>query len=147
MTLSRFLSACAALALTVGLTAPSAAEQMRRIGDFEAHYSLLPTTFLKADIAARYGITRGRDRALLNVSILDADGVPVNAALSGRVRDLLGQQRPLEFQEVQEGQAVYYLATVRHDHREVLRLAIDIGTPDGADHRLEFQQELFWADR
>jgi hypothetical protein len=147
MNLSRSLSVCAALVLTLSLAAPSVAEQMRRIGDFEAHYSLLPTTFLKPDIAARYGITRGRDQALLNVSILGADGVPVPAQLSGSVRDLLGQQRTLEFQEVQEGQAVYYLTTMRHDHREVLRLAIDIGTPDGAVHRLEFQQELFWADR
>lgn len=147
MTLSRTLSACAALALTLNLAAPAAAEQMRRIGAFEAHYSLLPTTFLKPDIAARYGITRGRDRALLNVSILDTDGLPVTAELSGSVRDLLGQRRTLEFQEVQEGDAVYYLATMRHDHREVLRLAIDIGTPDGAAHQVEFQQELFWADR
>lgn len=147
MNLHRIASICAAALLAAGLGLPAAAEQMRPIGDFQAHYSLVPTLFLKADIAAGYGITRSRDRALLNVSILDAAGTPVTADVQGQVKDLLSQQQALEFDEVREGSAVYYLATIRHSDRDVLRFDIRITTPDGADHELSFQQKVYWEGR
>jgi hypothetical protein len=127
--------------------ATAAAERMQPIGDYRAHYSLVPTLFLKPEIAASYGIRRSRDRALLNVSILDADGAPVRASVSGTVRNLLEQQHALSLREVVEGSAVYYLAEVRHSDREVLRFAFDIVTPDGQRHRLTFQQQMYWEGR
>jgi hypothetical protein len=136
-----------ALLLALGLGAVAQAEQMQRIGSFEAHYSVVPTMFLKPDVAARYGITRGRDRALVNVAVLDRDDAPVRAAVSGRIRNLLEQDQPLEFREVTEGEAVYYLAEIRHGDRDVLRFAIDIETPDQTDHLVEFQQRMYWDGR
>ncbi|MDZ7668442.1 MAG: DUF4426 domain-containing protein [Gammaproteobacteria bacterium] len=147
MNLYRIVSRSAALLLAAGICLPALAEQMRPIGDYEAHYSLVPTLFLKADIAAGYDITRSRDRALLTVSILDADGGPVTADVRGRVKDLLGVQQALDFEEVREGPAVYYLATIRHSDRDVLRFDIRITTPDGADHELAFQQKMYWENR
>lgn len=147
MNLHRIASIRAAVFLVAGLGLPAAAEQMRPIGDFQAHYSLVPTLFLKADIAAGYDITRSRDRALLTVSILDADGDAVPADVRGRMKDLLSQQQALEFEEVREGAAIYYLATIRHSDRDVLRFDIRITTPDGAGHELAFQQKMYWEDR
>lgn len=129
------------------LVSAAAAERMQEIGDHRAHYSLVPTLFLKADIAAGYGIRRARDRALLSISVLDADRTPVRAAVTGTMRNLLEQTQPLEIREVVEGSAVYYLAEVRHSDREVLRFAIDIVTPDGRSHRLSFQQQMYWEGR
>jgi len=147
MTLHRIVNFTAALLLVAAVCLPAAAEQMRPIGDYQAHYSLMPTLFLNPEVAAGYGITRSRDRALLTVSILDSNGGPVTADVRGRVKDLLGAQQALAFEEVREGAAVYYLATIRHSDRDVLRFDIRITTPDGADHELAFQQKMYWEDR
>ncbi len=134
--------------LTLWLAAVNAvAEQMQPIGDYQAHYSLVPTLFLTPEVAARYRVVRARDRALLNVSVLDADGTAVAAQVSGVVRNLLGQEQPLALRQVVEGEAVYHLAEVAHSDREVLRFLIDILTPDGARHRLEFSQKMYWEGR
>lgn len=133
------LTATAAL-LAAG---PLRAEQMQRLGAYQAHYSVVPTLFLKADIADHYDIRRGQDRALLNISVLGADGMPVQADLAGRVTNLLNQAQPLAFREVTEGNAVYYLAELKHTDQEVLRFAVTVQTPDGATHQLEFQQKMY----
>lgn len=139
----------AALALLLGalLAGPARAGQTQQLGDYQAHYTVLPTMFLKPAIAADYGITRARNRALVNVAIIDPDTGPVAARVSGRTRDLLSQERTLPFEEVREGDAVYYLATLEHDDRETVRFFIDVRTPDGRQHSLEFQQELYWQNR
>ena len=129
------------------LALPAWAERMERLGPFEAHYSLFPTLMLSPDVAGNYGIARGRDRALLNVSILDGDGKPVRAEVSGVVRDLLGQPKPIGFREVLEGEAVYYLAEIRHADEEVLRFTIDVRTPDGVSRSFAFQQKMYWEER
>lgn len=119
------------------------AEQFRRLGEWDVHYVVIRTSFLKPEIAARHAIVRGPDRALLNISVIGTDGQPVAAAVSGRVRNLLEQETPLEFQEVREGEAVYYLAPVRHTDRDTLRFHIEIRPPDGSIQHLEFQQQLY----
>ncbi len=62
------------------------AEQMQQLGQWDVHYILLPTTLLKPDVAASYGITRGRDRALLNVSVLNREQLPTAVAIDGHMR-------------------------------------------------------------
>ena len=123
------------------------AEQMRRLGSWDVHYALVPTTFLKPEVAARYQITRGRDRAMINISVLDGDGSPVRVRISGTMINLLGQREPLEFREVLEGPAVYYLVEIKHTDREVLRFEVDITPPDGKAQQLTFQQEMYWEGR
>lgn len=135
------------LLLIVAVSLPASAEQKETIGAYDAHYSVVPTLFLKPEIAARHGIRRARDRALLNVSILDRTDTAVKAVVSGTARNLLGQEVTLEFREVLDGPAVYYLAVVRHSNREVLRFIIDITTPDATVHRLDLTQTLYWHDR
>ncbi|MEL7047156.1 MAG: DUF4426 domain-containing protein, partial [Pseudomonadota bacterium] len=45
------------------LTAPSALGQLsERFGPYELHYSVVNTTFLEPEVAAEYGIARGRRR-------------------------------------------------------------------------------------
>lgn len=128
------------------LTAAVHAEQKQDIGGYEAHYSVIATTFLRPEIAADYGITRARDRALINVAIIDPAAGPVKAEVSGTVKDLLSQTRALVFSEVEEGEAVYYLATLRHDDQETLRFTVTVRTPDGASHELRFQQKMYFED-
>ena len=113
-------------------------------GEYEAHYIILPTTDLNASIANKYNLPRGKDRALVNVSVLNASAKPVRVDIDGRSENLLGQRQRLEFNEVVEGEAIYYLAILRHADEEFHRVAIDITLPDGEVAELKFQQQMFW---
>ena len=135
--------------IIIGLTLAtltSSAEQMQRFGGWEVHYVVLPTGFLNADIASRYDVIRGRDRAFVNVSVLDSEGQPTQVAIAGHVTNLLGQQQTLAFRKVAEDRAVYYLADIKHSNEEVLRFKITVVPPGERDMLVEFQQKLYWEE-
>ncbi len=124
------------------------AEQYKRLGAWDVHYVLLPTTFLKPEIASSYGVRRAGDLALLNISVLSPDGgAPAPAAVEGSVTNLLGQRQRLSFREVREDAAIYYLATIRHTDREVLRFEVLITPPDEIQQTLRFQQQVYVEGR
>ena len=135
-----------ALPLLIALAGPAAAEQKVAIGDFEAHYVVFPSAFLDAKVTALYGIRRSRDLSILNLSVLDAQGKGARVQVAGQVKNLLGQLSALDFREIREKEAVYYIAEVRHTNREVLRFSIAITPPETATYNLEFQQEVFWDE-
>lgn len=137
------------LALTMSLSllaAAAFAEQKQRLGPFDVHYVVVRSTFFSENIAEKYDIVRGRDRALMNLSIIE-DDVPVAAELSGQAINLLEQRTDLDFREVREGTAIYYLAEVRYTDRETLRFRVTITTPDGIERELTFQQKMYWDGR
>ncbi len=143
---SRLISTVVLLgALSMSTTAQ--AEQKQMLGPYEAHYVVVQSTFFNEAIAAKYGIVRGRDRALMNLSFLDESRTPVAATLTGVSKNLLSQEMELEFREVREGSAIYYLAEVRHTDRETLRFRVQVTTPDGKTRELAFQQQMFWDGR
>lgn len=119
------------------------AEQFRPLGDLEVHYVVVNTLFLDADVAARYGIVRARDRAILNVSVLGPEGRPRDADVTGTARNLLEQTVPLEFQRIDEGDAIYFIAPLRHTDQEVLRFRIAIDDRAGNAGTIEFQERLW----
>ncbi len=138
--------AITALALLCALANSAFAEQKVKIGAFEVHYVVFPSTFLNADVASTYGIVRARDLSVLNLSVLDPQGKGAKVDLVGQAKNLLGQLSPLQFREVREGDALYYLAEVRHANREVLRFSIAITAAAEQPFNLDFQQELFWGE-
>ena len=131
------------LACLVLLTpAASMAEQKETFGAYEVHYIVIPTTFLKPQMAAKYGITRSENRSLLNVSVLH-HGTPVEAKLAAHTKNLLSQINQLEFDEVREGPAIYYLALIRHSDEEVHQISLSATFDDGSQGAFEFQQRLY----
>ncbi|CUS48489.1 MAG: protein of unknown function containing DUF4426 domain [Idiomarinaceae bacterium HL-53] len=103
--------------------------QFQRLGGWEVHHNIVPTTFLQPQIASQYGITRSRVRSLLNIAVLDAteaDKPAVRAAVSGYFLNPIGQRRELQFQRVIEGDAIYFLADFGHDDDENLRFYLTI---------------------
>ena len=122
------------------------AQQMQKFGAYELHYIVIPTTTLQPDIAQRYDIRRGKDRALFNVSIIDPAGKGVKGDLQGESQNLLGQRQDLSFTEVVDGDAVYYLAIIRHANEEVHRINLDAATADGTRTSLRLTQKLYWSD-
>jgi hypothetical protein len=107
------------------LTVPGAKAQaggQQDFGDFVVHYNAISTDFLSPAVASSYGITRSRNRALINISVMKKTlGVgtePQHAQVSGKSVNLRGQTRGLEFREVRDGSAIYYLAEVGIDDGE-----------------------------
>ncbi len=113
---------------------------------YELFYSLVPSTFLSDSIASAYGITRANNRMLVNVSLREqlAEGGTreQQARVSGSYSDLI-QKKPLEFREVREQGAIYYLAEFRHGNRETLRFDIAVTTPDGVSKSVTFTRTLY----
>ncbi len=120
-----------------------AGEQMQRFGGFEAHYVVFPSTFVQAGLAQQYGLRRGPGLAIVNISVLDESGRGAACAIVGHAKNLLGQVSPLTFKEVREGDAVYYLAEVRHADQEVLRFSLTITPSEASPFNLNFQQRLY----
>ena len=141
--MKRLFTILAAVCLGVA-SASASAEQKMVFGEYEVHYIVLPTTYLNAKIADKYDLPRGRDRALVNISVLNGEGVPVKADVTGSTQNLLGQQQQLSFAEVTEGSAIYYLALLRYADEEFHRLALEVKLPDGQVGELRFQQQMFW---
>jgi hypothetical protein len=121
-------------------------EQMQRLGEHEVHYIVLPSTTLNASVAHRYGLERARNLALVNVSVLVSDGLGVPVGITGTARNLLGQTTALEFREVREDAAVYYLATLHYTDRDMFSFTISIEANGAPARTLEFRQTLYAED-
>ena len=133
-------AATAALVLVAGVLS---AERKQGFGDYEVHYSVFNPSFLRAEVADRYDVVRGRDKAVVNISVLEAER-SVAVSVTGTVKNLLGQLRPLDFRKVKEGEAVYYLATLTYQDRDTLRFEITADLPGYGPAVLRFQQTLYW---
>jgi hypothetical protein len=121
----------------------ASAAQFVVIGDLEVHYVVVNTLFLEPDVAARHGIVRARDRAILNVSVIGPDGHPRDARVEGSARNLLDQTLPLEFARITEGEAIYFIASIRHTDQDVLRFRLAIDDRAGTAGEVEFQERLW----
>jgi len=134
---------CALLCLLTATHA--AAEQLQSFGNWDIHYVVVPSTFLRPEIALQYSVVRAKNRSLVNISVLDKAGKATRGKIRGTTVNLLGQLQALEFREVAEASAIYYLAEIEHDNEEVLRFRIT-ATIDGRELLVEFQQKLYWED-
>ena len=94
------------------------------------HYSIMPTLMLSKDVANQYQIVRAKDRSILNIAIKDQSGSSVKASIEGKKENLLGQQERLNFSEFSEGDAIYYLAAIKHGKEELLRFSTEIQPPN-----------------
>jgi hypothetical protein len=128
------------------LCTAASAQQSERFGPFELHYSVVNTTFLDPKVAATYGITRGKNKAILNLAVREhgTDGsVPRTMLLKGRTWDLI-QNQDLVFQQVREGQAIYYIAEIKFINEEWRFFEMDF-RPEGAEqtYNYKFKHQLY----
>jgi hypothetical protein len=115
-------------------------------GPFELHYAVVNTTFLEPKVAAAYGITRGEKRAILNLAVreeLDEGSEARTMILKGRTWDLI-QNQFLEFKEIREGPAIYYIAEFKFINEEWRFFEVDF-RPEGADqtYTFKFKHQLY----
>ncbi|WP_116475175.1 DUF4426 domain-containing protein [Zobellella maritima] len=117
------------LPLVLLLSAPLSQATETKVGNWTVHYSALASTFLTPEVARSYNIERSRFNGLLNIAVLDASGAPQSVNLSGEGKNLLGTVRNLEFQEVREGDAIYYIAEYPYRNEDNVLFSIDIQGP------------------
>ena len=135
------------LAITVSffINTNASAENMKKLGSMNVHYMAIGSTFFTPEIAKAYGIARSRYNGLVNISVLDntKTGNPAKtASISGQAKNNLGQFKELEFTEVKEGKAIYYLAQVSYNDEETLHFTLEIN--DGSEQQtLKFSQKFY----
>jgi hypothetical protein len=122
------------------------AQQTETFGPFDLHYSVVNTTFLDPEIAATYGITRGRNRAILNLSVrenIDGGSESRPMALEVRSWDLM-QNHDLTLREIREGESIYYIAEFAFINEEWRFFEINF-RPEGAEksHTFTFKRQLY----
>ncbi|ATC93597.1 DUF4426 domain-containing protein [Pseudoalteromonas tunicata] len=145
---TRFLTLCSSfllLAFSLASQAEDQGGQFKNLGDWEVHYIAFPSTFLQPNIAKSYGLERSKFTGVVNISVLDSrtkDKVAQRVTIKGKARNLLGNTIDLEFKEVVEGDAVYYLAPIKFYNEEVYRFEIDL-QQDRQIQQLTFQQKFY----
>ena len=141
------MSRLALLALTACLSVSAMAadvikgERQETFGDVTVHYNTFNSTFLQPDIAKAAELIRSKNQGVINVSVIK-DGQPMVASVTGTVKDLTSKTVPLNFKQVTEQGAIYYLAQYPVDQQEVRTFEIKVQTGDKIN-TINFNQELF----
>ena len=111
--------------------AQPAEETYTDIGDHVVHFSAQSTDQLPPDIARVYNIVRSKNRAMLNVSVLEeGTNTPVTAVVTVKTQNLTGQLKNVTMREVREQEAIYYIGETPVANRETLIFDISV-TPAG----------------
>lgn len=134
-------------ALMMSLPAAADTNSSQKFGDVTVHFSVFNSTFLTPEVARAYNLTRAENRALINISVTKTTngqtslGLP--ARVTGTATNLIQQQRALEFKTIDEGDATYYLADLRHTNEEVINFEIEVQTDSDATPRtVRFTRKL-----
>ncbi|MCB5225777.1 DUF4426 domain-containing protein [Alishewanella sp. 16-MA] len=119
------------------------AEQKKQLGDWDIHYIAFNSTFLTPEVARAANLSRNKNNAIINISVLDTQTQQAQAVIiSGIARNLLGQQRSLTFREIKDGAAIYYIAVMPFRNEEQFRFSLDI-RQGNTRQQLNFEQKLY----
>lgn len=110
-------------------------ETFKDFGNYEVHFNALRTDELTPDVARVYGIQRGSNRVMLNVTVLrkeaeHAPRKPVEATVAVDAYNLNGQLKDIDMRRVSEGEAIYSIGEVSIAGTEILVFDINV-TPQG----------------
>lgn len=149
--LQGFLLSLIALTAQAQIDQPKEIATQQQFGVYTVHYNVFNSTDIPANVAEAYKLVRGKDRALVNISVTKTEngatrlGLP--AQVSGVRRNLMQQKQTLKFIEVSEGDATYYLAPFVFNNEELLHFDIELNV-DGAARPLKitFNRTLY-ADK
>ena len=106
-------------------SAPASAAQYVDNGEHRIHYTTFSSLIIPPDVASAHGIVRSEKRIVLNLSALKQDK-PVTVSISGHVINLLNQRFELVFDEINEAEAIYYLASHLALEHDILRFNLEV---------------------
>ena len=119
------------------------AEQKKQLGPWDVHYIAMPSTLLEPDIAKAYDLERSQYQGLINISVLKtSDQSAQQVSISGMAKNLLGQQHTLEFKQVTEGKAVYYLAQLPYRNEQRMTITVQI-SQGSQQQQLQFDHTFY----
>ncbi len=125
------------------------AENSKQFGNYVIHYNAFRSDTLTPEIAKAYSLTRRNNRMVINITVQKKDGDasrPVKANVTGFASNLTGQIKDLEFKEIHDGEAIYYLAQSQVSNYETLKFDIKV-TPAGETLVAKFKfQQKFYTD-
>jgi len=127
---------------------PKEIQTSQRFGEYTVHYNVFNSKMVPAQIADTYKLTRGKDSVLLNISLTKTSagtttlGIP--AKVTAKAINLMQQTKVIEFLEIKEPDATYYLAPFRHTNEEDIRFEVSV-LPEGESKPLSvsFTRRLF----
>jgi hypothetical protein len=115
---------------TVPAAEPAGASYVE-IGSHVVHFSAQSTDQLPPEIARAYNIVRSKNRAMLNVSVLESGtNTPVTADVTVKTVNLTGQMKNVTMRMIEEQDAIYYIGETPVANQETLIFDISV-TPDG----------------
>ncbi|MHA3734544.1 DUF4426 domain-containing protein [Pseudomonas sp. Eth.TT006] len=116
-------------------------ERKEVFSDVTVHYNTFNSTYLQPDIARAAELIRSKNQGVINVSVIK-DGKPLIATVTGTVKDLTSNSVPLNFRQVTEQGAIYYIAQFPVEQQETRTFEIKVQNGDKID-TINFNQELF----
>ncbi len=115
------------------------------LGNHVVHFSAQLTDQLPPEVARTYNILRSKNRAMLNVSVIEAEsGTPVTAVIEVKVVNLTGQLKNVVMRKIQEQEAIYYIGETAVANQETLVFDITV-TPDGSSQpaTVRFKRQFY----
>lgn len=128
--------------------AGNSAENSKEFGDYVIHYNAFRSDTISPEVAKQYDLARANNRVLINIAVLkkvmNTTGKPTKSLVTGHASNLTGQLKQLEFKEIAEGTAIYYLAETKISDGEFLKFDLKV-TPEGETKaaRLNFNKRFF----
>jgi len=147
LTLFGWLAACSGGGESTAPEAQPAESTSADIGNHVVHFSAQSTDQLPLEVARAYNIVRSKNRAMLNVSIIEKGS---NKSTVGDVRvktvNLTGQLKNIVMRKIQEQEAIYYIGETPVANREILVFDISV-LPEGEEHPYELRfKRQFYSD-
>lgn len=116
--------------------------------EYTVRHVVFNSTFIQPEVASIYGVKRSKNESILNLSVSRRGKLgALPAEISGTVTNLMQQQKDLQFKEIEEDNATYYIAPLRVANEEVLHFNILV-KPNNSDDplRVKFSQTVYADD-
>ena len=115
------------------------------IGNHVVHFSAQSTDQLPPEVARAYNIVRSKNRAMLNVSVIE-EGTekPVTAEITVKTVNLTGQLKNVTMRMIREQEAIYYIGETPVANQETLVFDISV-KPEGVAEASEvrFKRQFY----
>ncbi|WP_282109460.1 DUF4426 domain-containing protein [Shewanella algicola] len=122
------------------------AEQKQQVGNFDIHYMALNSTFITPQVAKTYGIERSGYNGLVNITVLNTqlpDNPAVEVEISGIANNLIDARMNLDFKEIREGNAIYYIAEVPFRDDQEVNFTVAIKYTNQLNTTIKFKQKFY----
>lgn len=121
----------------------------KTFGQYIVHINALTTDQLPQEVARGYSISRSKNRAMINISVLqeqDNHRIPITATINIATKNLSSQLKNVSLREIKEDNptSVYYIGELAVSHEEMLIFDLDI-RPTGSEELLQvsYRQKFY----